>query len=385
MRLHQTLEKYLPLIGNMLFPAFIFSFGLFAFLSQGEFEFSTASVFHWSFYALSLAALVILLNFNQSRPLFFMITVFLGYLFLNYLKSRFGQEIKTTVWYDNLSVIIPTNLLFFYYYQQKRFFCYQSIVILIILALEYTIGEFLGRYGWSLAFYYAEYNIVAILLFGTLVIISFIKAVKKGKLFDYSILFASLSVALGCYYCDTPSGVSIFFFMAQLILLIYLVYNLVYCHYYDELTGTYSRNSYLLQSKHFPLKYSLNIISIDNYDKLAVSIGRRHLDTITVMISEIIDEMIQEDVCYRYQADEFIIIYKKFDEKEAFAKSEEIRRKIAGLSFAYSTQAKPIKLTVSGSVAEKKRSDIGAVEVLRRAEEAMRKTLKFSHNVTSRA
>ena len=383
MRLHQTLEKYLPLISNMLVPAIIFSSGLFAFLSAGEFAHSTDLIFHWGFYVLSFTGLVVLLNFNRGRPLFMMTTVVLSYVLLNYLKHRFGAELKETVWFDNLSFFVPLNLLFFYGVFLKHFFGRSSLFILIALAVEYMLGEIMGRHELRLSFYYDQYNVVSFFLFLILGIWSFTNAVKSGCLFDYATLFSGICVGLGFYYCAMPSGVSIFFFMAQLILLIYLVYTLIYRHYYDELTGVYSRNSYLMQSKHFPLKYSLNIVSIDNYDKLVMSIGQKNVDIVTAMLASLIEEMSADDTVYRYSADEFIIIYKKFDKKEAFNQDETIRRRIAGLEFKYSAKAKPLKLTVSCSVSEKKRSDAGAVEVLMRADKAMRKTLKFSHNVTS--
>ena len=158
---------------------------------------------------------------------------------------------------------------------------------------------------------------------------------------------------------------------------------MVYNHYYDELTGFYSRNSYLMQAKNFPLKYSLGLVCIDSFDKLSETIGRKKADTVVGMIASVLEGEVQDDNIYRYAADQFIIIYKKLDKKETFAQLENIRRTIAGLSFEYSPKQRPLKLTVSCSVSEKKRSDAGAIEVLMRADKAMRKTLKFSHNVTS--
>ena len=383
MRLQQTLEKYLPLIGHMLVPAILFAAGLFCFLLQDGFNFDTAQIFHWGFYIISFISLIILLNFNRGRPLFFMMVIFLSYLLLNYLKNRFGADFKTTVWYQNLNVLTPINLIIFYGYFVRRFFGRPSLFILLALSVEYTLGEFLGRQGYNLSFYWQGYNITSLLFFCVLGIWAFINSVKQGKLFDYSVLFAGISLGMGFYFSETASGVSLFFFISQLIMAIYLIYTLTYCYFYDELTGVYSRNSYLIQSKHFPLKYSLTIVSIDNYDKLSSVIGASNLNTITMMLSSIIEDMVGEDSIYRYSNDEFIIIYKKLDKKEAFTKAEEIRRAIAGINFEYSPGKKPLKLTVSCSVAEKKRSDSGAVEVLMRADKAMRQTLRFSHNVTS--
>lgn len=383
MRLQQTLEKYLPLISAMMFPASLFAVGLFCFLIKGNFEFDTAKIFHICFYIINFLSLVILLNFNRGRPLFFMTVIFISYVLLNYLKNKYGTDFKTTIWYQNLSILIPANLIFFYGYFIRRFFCRHSLFILLGLSAEYSIGEFLGRQGYNLCFYWQGYNIISILLFCFLSLWSFINSVKKGKLFDYSVLFSGLSVGLGFYFSNISSGLSMFFFIAQLIMSVYLIYNLTYCHFYDDLTGVYSRNSYLMQSKHFPLKYSLIIVSIDNYNKLSAVIGRNNLNIITTMLTSILEELSAEDSIYRYNDDEFIIICKKLDKKEAFSKAETIRRTIAGINFEYLPDKKPLKLTVSCSVAEKKRSDSGAVEVLLRADKAMRKTLKFSHNVTS--
>ena len=383
MRLQQTLERYLPLIGNMLFPAAVFAAGLLYFLSVGSFSFSSALFFHYAFYALSLVNILILLNFNRGRFLFFIVTTVLAYVLINYLKHRFGAGFSATFWYRGLEVLTPLNLLVFYRFNHRRFFGRWSLLMLVCLIIQYTAVEFLGRAGINPAVSWNNINIPAAFLFILLIVWAFVAAVKDGRLADYGILFAGLGVGAGFYWSAEPSGLSLFFCLAQFILSVCLIYDLVYNHYYDELTGFYGRNSYLLQSKHFPLKYSLGIVCIDNYDKLLTTIGRRRLNLVVGMVAGVLEEMNPEEHIYRYTEDEFIIMYKKLDKKEAFARLDDIRRTIAGLEFIYNPAQKALKLTVSCSVAEKKRSDSGAVEVLMRADKAMRNTLKFSHNVTS--
>ena len=163
-----------------------------------------------------------------------------------------------------------------------------------------------------------------------------------------------------------------------------LVFTLTYNRFYDETTGFYSRNSYLIKSKNFPFKYNLGIISIDNYDKLLKTFGYKKQKILTNLIAEVVQELTSEEVVFRYAADQFVVLYKDKDNKESFTHLDNIRRIIAGLNFSWSAKEQPIKLTVSCSLAEKKRSDAGALEVLMRADKAMRKTLKFSHNVTSK-
>ena len=88
---------------------------------------------------------------------------------------------------------------------------------------------------------------------------------------------------------------------------------------------------------------------------------------------------------YRYAEDEFVIIFRGEDKNTAFEQMEEMRRSIASAEFMLRGYKKPIKLTVSGSVSEKKRSDANAVEVLVRADKALQKAYRFTQNITSKA
>ena len=383
MRLHQILEKYIPLVSNMLFPLLVFSVGLLAFLISGGFAYDSAKILHWCFYLISFISLVTLLNFNQSRPLFLMAIILLSYVIINYLKKRLGIDFKTSILYQNLAMLLPFNFLFFYIFPKHRFISRQSLVLLFLILIEYIFCEFAIRWNLVLDIMWNNIGVISAIGAFILIITALFNSIKKGDLFDYTVLFSFLSVMSGFYFSNSSSGISLFFFFAQFLLSTYLIYTLVYNHYYDENTGFYSRNSYLIQSKHFPLKYSLGIVSIDNYDKLLKTVGSRKQKIINELIADVIQSMAPEEVIYRYAADQFIILYKRFDKKEAFKHIEEIRREIAGVEFEYSPTQKAIKLTVSCSIAEKKRSDIDAVEVLMRADKAMRKTLKFSHNVTS--
>lgn len=367
----------------MLFPLLVFSVGLLAFLISGGFAYDYAKILHWCFYLISFISLVALLNFNQSRPLFLMAIILLSYVIINYLKKRLGIDFKTSVLYQNLAMLLPFNFLFFYIFPKHRFISRQSLVLLFLILIEYSFCEFAIRWNLVLDIMWNKIGVISAIGAFILIITALFNSIKKGDLFDYTVLFSFLNVMSGFYFSNSSSGISLFFFFAQFLLSAYLIYTLVYNHYYDENTGFYSRNSYLIQSKHFPLKYSLGIVSIDNYDKLLKTIGCRKQKIINELIADVIQSMAPEEVIYRYAADQFIILYKRFDKKEAFKHIEEIRREIAGVEFEYSPTQKAIKLTVSCSIAEKKRSDIDAVEVLMRADKAMRKTLKFSHNVTS--
>ena len=143
MRLQQALEKYIPLISNMLAPAFIFAVALYAFLIKGNLSDQTALIFHWGFYAFSFLAFMLMLNFNRSRLLFFMLSILLAYVVINYLKNKYNADFQENISYKNLCVLFPFNLLFFYLFQSRRFLSKTSLLFLALMATEYSVCEFL--------------------------------------------------------------------------------------------------------------------------------------------------------------------------------------------------------------------------------------------------
>lgn len=383
MRLQRILEKYLPLIGNMLIQAFLLAGGLFVFLAHDGLPWKTALLWHGGFYLSCLVTLLLAMHFNRARPLFWVAVVTVAYILINQLKMQSNNDLLHNVSFNNLVAVLPFNLLLLYLASPHRLLGRRSIVLLVFLLVEYTLGEWFTRLNLSVALVFQDINLTSVIGFALLIGWAFVLSVKDGRLYDYTILLASISIGLGVYNAAIPSGVSLFFGLAQILTVGAFVYHLIYGFLYDEQTGLPNHHTYRLQSRHFPLKYTLTLISIDSYDKLAKGLGSKRLGVLTALVADIIVEHLNEEKIYRYAADKFVIIYKQFDKKETIAAAEDIRRAIAGVSFALGKHQKPLKLTVSCSVADKKRSDANASEVLMRAEKAMQETLKFTSNVTS--
>ena len=113
--------------------------------------------------------------------------------------------------------------------------------------------------------------------------------------------------------------------------------------------------------------------------------GRRDRDMLVRMIaSKITDEESDENL-YRYNEDEFILIFKNENKNESFEHLEKVRRAIASAEFILSHRRKSIKITVSTCVSEKKRSDANSMEVLYRIRKTLQKANEFSYNVSSKA
>ena len=388
MRKLAQIEKTLPLIGNMLLPAFLFAFALLGFYISTSFSGGMTTFFHVGFYLLSFAGFLILLYFNRSKPVFLLLIMVLSYTLINLFKHGLAENYAGSAAYLSLCTLVPLNLLFFYFWPPRQLLCKTNIWLLLGLFGQYALVEHLARHDVALGFFLsgsAPLNFLACIAFSLLLAVVFINAIRSGSITDYNFFFAFLCLLLAFYYSGTASGLSVFSFTAVLCLLSALLQNLYNETYKDPLTGLDSRNSYMIHAKNFPLKYSIGIISIDDYDKLGINFGKRIRNILTKLIAERIIELEKDENIYRYSPDEFVIVYKSLDKNEGFERLETIRRAIASAQFQFSPRRKPIKLTVSASISEKKRSDANSFEVLVRAGKVLQKTRSFSHNVTSKA
>lgn len=383
MRLNSVLEKYLPLISGMLMPAIMFAFCLFKFLGNDGISQTVGEFCHWGIYILGISILLLQLYFNKGKGVFWSAATLLFYTLINYLKNTTGTTYYQQDTYQTIIAVLPYNLLFFYIYNPRKIISHHSLLILIGGLFEYGIIDTLLKLNISLIFYFYNINIISVIGFLILIVLSLIKSVQEGDSWDYSILYSGISIAFACFYLKL-FGQELFIFLNLFFIFSDISFNLIYEHFFDKQSGLKNRNSYHCYATKLPLKYSLAIIKIDFYDNLIKKIGSSNMKTIITLINDVFQEYIGEDLIFRYNNDQFLIIYKKYDIKEAYSHVEEIRREIAGLNFAYLPKRPPLKLTVSCGVSEKKRSDKDVFEVYARAENAMNETAKLSHNVTTK-
>jgi len=381
-------EKISSTIRNGIIQAFIFACIVISYFIVERFTPQTNMVFHSLFYTLNLAIILILFYFNKSKPAFYILCCTIGYIVINFLKNKLGTDYASSAAYQNTCLFLAVNLVFFALLPNLRLLSKRNLGLLILILGQYSLGEHLSRQNISLnisAVPESALSGIAFLLFCLTSLILFVKMTMRGNFYDYGFFFSICCIFLGLENSFSASGLSLFFSGSSLLLLYSLSRSLYIETYKDMLTGFYSRNSYIIQAKKFPLKYSIGLISIDDYDKLERNFGQRAKNTLVKLIARQIGEQEKEEPVFRYADDEFIILFRNADKKETFQRMEAIRRSVAAASFVYHPRRKPIKLTVSGAVSEKKRSDADSFEVLLRAGKTLQKTRSFSHNITSQA
>ena len=351
-KLSAYIEQFFPLIKNIFIPACIFCISIISFYAVDTLSNTSLYTLHYSFYIVSFSSFMILLYFNQRKPVFYILLMTLSYIIINILKNKYNQDYATTSYYINLCFFLPINLLAFYFIPENRLLCRTNVFLLLAIFIQFSIGEILGKYDFRLNLtllngHLGNLSILGLILFLVTLTVFFLKASKDGFIMNYALFFYSLNLMFGLIYSENPNALTIFYSGCALTLLLTIIHNIYYNTYKDALTGLPSRNSYMIHSNSFPLKYSIGIVCIDNYNELKNIFGKRDRDILVRMITGKIIEENGEENLYRYNDDEFIIIFKNENKNESFEHLEQIRRAIASAEFVLRNRKKSIKLTVS--------------------------------------
>ena len=177
----------------MILPAVIYAVSLMLFLIKEPFEIQTNIFLHYLFYFISFAGLLIMLNFNINRHMFFMIGNLLCYVLINCLKREYGTIFNQTMWFDYLIILIPLNLILIYLYGSFRFISSKSLQFTMIMLFEYGIVETLVKHNINIIVSAYNINIIAFTLFFVFIVVFLIKSIKENNLYNYTTLYSTIS------------------------------------------------------------------------------------------------------------------------------------------------------------------------------------------------
>lgn len=385
----KNFKLIVPQIQNSLLPAFIFACALLGYFIYGEISPLSRHNLHLIFWISSISSIAVLSCFNRRKPLFFILIIMLSYIIINWLKRHYSLDYLSTTDYINLCFFAPVNLFIFCFLHDHKLYQKQNFLLLAFVFAQLTLGEYFNKQNIVISFNSdadgINLNSLSVLLFLTFIVASFIKCNLSGHIEDTALFFSGLNIFAGFYYSASSTALCIFFSAAAITLLTGIIKNIRYALKYDYLTGLASRRAYLKESAKFPMKYSLAIICLDNYENIYKIFGQFKTNKLIQMLANRLSEMEPENPLYRYSADEFILIFKNDNLKQSYEKLEAIRKEIASSEFMFNRQKKGLKITISGCVSEKKRSDSNATEVLVRARKALQKAYQFTQNLISKA
>lgn len=383
--------KYImPLMRNSFLPSLLLCSALGCFFIFAPFSDKVLNLLHLGFFLIIFTEVFILIYYNQNRPLFFILLLALSYLFINYFKYQHGIIYYTSSDYLNLTFFSAVGFLYFYFQPNRPFASTESLKFLLVILIGFSVSEFLSKYEISLNYNFIICNgcglqSIGFGLFIISLLVMLVHSSIKDDILSTALFFATISIFLGFYFSAKPSSFTIFFINSALTACLGLIHSLYYSQHKDAISGLDNANGFIIASAKFPLKYGLGIISIDDYSHLSQVFKKSGINEIVLMIIKKIRQTEPEALLYRYSPDEFIIIFPQAEKGTSFTRLDNIRRQIAAAEFMLSKRRKPLKITVSCSIAEKKRSDANVFEVFLRARKILQKTYKFTQNITSKA
>ena len=382
--------KVLVFSKNTLLPLIILGTFLVYFFSVTDFSESVYHSLHMGFMLTILTTLLVAFMFKIPCQALSISVIYVSYLIINNSRYSYGEDYMFSAGYNIWSMLIIPNLLLIHFvFTKEKYKKYWSLFY-IFLFMQTALIEQLHKHSIDADSYYF-YKHLGMLNYPTLyissvcILILVIKQITKGRILNASILFSTISILIGLYFSDNLFAFSLFFLAASIIELFSVVYYTYYIQLKDEQLDIPNLKAYMRDAERkYPLKYSIALMYIDEYERLINRFGQNKAIILKKMFLRRIHQAKPNLLIYKYKDDSLILAFMNSNIMESFEQAEEIRRLLAKSIFIFN-ENNHLQLTVSQCVSEKKRSDVDALAVLSRAEENLRKACKFTRNITVRA
>lgn len=316
--------------------------------------------------------------------------IYLSYIIINGLRYTYGEDYMFSASYNIWCLLVLPNIsLAYLLFKQNKHNKYWSWFYVWILAQTALIEKLQNQNVNADSYYFYSHigmlNYPAFYVSIIILLLLLIYQIMKGHILNASTLFTSLSIFMSLLYSDNLFAFSLFFLSAISIQLVTIIHYTHYRTYRDENLDLANVNSFFREAeKKYPLKYSIALMYIDEYERLLKRFGENKTLVLKKMFLARIKEAEPDVEIYNYKPDALILAFKKSNLTESFEKAEDIRRLLAKSIFVFN-ENNHLQLTVSQCVSEKKRSDSNALAVLQRAEENLKKACKFTRNITIKA
>lgn len=384
------LEKIFKFNKGAWLPIMIMGAFLIYFFSVSEFSEENYQTIHASFIGCIFLTMIAMGSLRILSSVMLASVIYISYLMINSLRYTYGEDYIFSSGYNIWSALILPNLsLAYFIFRKQKNYKYWSFFY-IFLFLQTALIEKLQNHSIDADSYYfykhiGMFNYPALSISLLCIAILLIYYIAKGKILGATTLFTSIAVFMGIYYSDDILAFSLFFLAASLILLVSSVYYTFYIRSRDEELDIENSHGYYRDAENkYPLKYSISLMYIDEYERLMKRFGPRKMLQLKKMFLERIKGVNTDVLIYNYKSDALILAFTNMNASESFEKAENIRRSIAKSIFVFN-ENNNLQLTVSQCISEKKRSDADAEAVLVRAEENLQKACKFTRNITIKA
>ena len=389
-KLELGLEKLIIFNKNAIVPILVLSIFLVYFFSIDDFSEEHYRIIHALFIGSVGLAVVVAGYFRIISTLLMSSVIYAGYLVINNLRYIYGEDYIFSAGYNIWCALqLPDMLLAYFIFKKKDNGRYWSWFYVFLLAQTAWIERLpdyeLVKDSYHFYKHIGMFNYPALYISAISMLILFVSHIGRGRILSAAAFFSSLAAFMGIYFSDNLFAFCLFFWAAVLILLLATLYYVYYIRSRDEELDMENWHAYCREAESkYPLKYSIAVMYIDEYERLQKRFGHRKMLLLKKMFLTQIKKADKDVLIYNYKKDAFILAFKNENAAESFVRAENIRRVLAKSIFIFN-ENNHLQLTVSQCVSEKKRSDADAEAVLKRAETNLQKACKFTRNITVKA
>ncbi|MCM1323490.1 MAG: hypothetical protein NC218_04950 [Acetobacter sp.] len=383
-------EKIFLFCKKTLLPELLTGGFFIYFFTISEFSESSYNNIHTFFITATLSALLIAIYFRIMSVITAVSVIYISYIVISAQRYLYGEDYVFSAGYNIWSMLIFPNLLMSYFLFNRKNTSKHWSWFFVFLFAETAIIEKLQNPNLNADSYYfykhiGMLNYPALYLAIISLFIFFSYYIKRGKILGTAAFFSTLMVFMGILWSDNLFAFNLFLFAAVAVELVTMLCYLHYVRFKDEELDIAGLRAYAYEAERkYPLKYSISLMYVDDYERLLKRFGYRKTILLKKMFINRIKKVNPEVQIYNYKDDALVLAFLNFNAPESFEKAEDIRRSLVKSIFVFN-ENNHLQLSVSQCVSEKKRSDIDALAVLERAEENLQKACKFTRNITIKA
>lgn len=384
------LDNILLCSKKICFPAFVLCAFLMYFFSITNFSDDVYHSIHATFIVVSIINLILSGYFRVLSVFTISATIYVSYLVINSLRYAYGEDYIFSAGYNIWNMVIPLNIVLAYWMFACKKKKIQGSCFFVVLFLETMLIEKMQSQAIAPDSYYfykhiGTLNYPAFSIYIVLIILMLMHHSSKGRILSGGIFFTIISLFVANLLSDNLFAFSLFYLCSTLILTVSFVSHILYNNVNNEELDVANYYSFCRDAeKKYPLKYSVSLMYIDEYERILKRFGYARMISLKKMFFKRIKEINPDVMLYNYKKDALIMVFKNANATDSFDKADEIRRQLVKSIFVFN-ENNHLQLTVSQCISEKKRSDNDATVVLFRAEASLKNACKFTRNITIKA
>lgn len=385
-----NLDKILLYSKKICVQALVLCAFLMYFFSITNFSDEVYHTIHAVFIVITILNLIISGYFRVLSIFAVSSIVYISYLVINSLRYSYGEDYIFSAGYNIWNMLVAPNIILAYWLFCCKKQKIQGSWFFVILFVETMLVEKMQSHSINPDSYYfykhiGVLNYPAFCIYLILMVSMLIHHCSKGRILSGAMFFTLISIFVANLLSDNLYAFSLFYLAAMLILMVSFVVYICYNNKYNEDLDVANFYSYCKDAeKKYPLKYSVSLMYIDEYERILKRFGYARIIMLKKMFFNRIKELYPDVLMYNYKADSLIIVFKNANASDSFDKADEIRRMLVKSIFVFN-ENNNLQLTVSQCISEKKRSDNDAITVLNRAETSLKNACKFTRNITIKA